>query len=163
MISEYGLESVPYNRTKKAVTWETCTLREWLNETFYNDAFTAEERNHIVATTVTPHENPNCTCDQGNETTDYIFLLSATEYEAYIKENGNIHTKYQYGRPTAFTRTQNVDATGQNDYCWYWLRTSATDNVYACSVNSYGTIDYSSREVYKTGGMVRPAMWITVE
>ena len=33
LISRYGLDCIQYNRRKASVTWETCSLRAWLNET----------------------------------------------------------------------------------------------------------------------------------
>ena len=44
LLSKYGLDAVPYNDdNNSAGTWETCTLRTWLNDTFLNAAFTQEE------------------------------------------------------------------------------------------------------------------------
>lgn len=42
LISKYGLDVRPYNTEYNHVTWEECTLRTWLNDTFLNAAFTPE-------------------------------------------------------------------------------------------------------------------------
>ena len=39
LISKYLLDCKPYNTTDDHVTWETCTLRKWLNDEFINTAF----------------------------------------------------------------------------------------------------------------------------
>ena len=53
LLSKYGLDAVPYNDdNNSAVTWETCTLRTWLNDTFLNAAFTQEEAEAILMTQV---------------------------------------------------------------------------------------------------------------
>ena len=47
LISKYVLDCKPYNTTQTDVTWETCSLRKWLNHEFLYAAFTAEERKRI--------------------------------------------------------------------------------------------------------------------
>ena len=41
IISKYVLDCQQYNSTRTSVTWETCSLRKWLNETFLNAAFSS--------------------------------------------------------------------------------------------------------------------------
>ena len=48
LISSHIIASKRYNDTKVDVTWESCSLRKWLNEDFYNSAFSDEEKNRIV-------------------------------------------------------------------------------------------------------------------
>ena len=38
VMSKYALDCLPYNKVYAYVTWQFCTLREWLNEKFYNRA-----------------------------------------------------------------------------------------------------------------------------
>lgn len=45
VISKEALDCKPYSYTN--VTWETCTLRKWLNNDFINAAFSADERTMI--------------------------------------------------------------------------------------------------------------------
>ena len=67
IISRYGLDAKAYNTSHTSVTWETCTLRSWLNgygassnvdgenytsDNFINTAFTSEEQSAIRTTTV---------------------------------------------------------------------------------------------------------------
>ena len=36
LLSEYGLDVKPYNdNLSSGITWESCTLRRWLNDEFY--------------------------------------------------------------------------------------------------------------------------------
>ena len=48
LISHYGLDAKPYNTDYIDTTWETCSLRAWLNSDFLNTAFTAEEQTAIL-------------------------------------------------------------------------------------------------------------------
>lgn len=65
-------------------TWKDCYLRTWLNETFYNEAFTSEEQKAVIET-----ENENegeekkssLPCPAGEATVDKVFLPSKSEME----------------------------------------------------------------------------------
>ena len=46
LIAKYGLIALPYNEGGDAATWETCSVRAWLNNEFYNGAFTDEEKGY---------------------------------------------------------------------------------------------------------------------
>ena len=82
LISRYGLDAQPYNIVYTDVTWENCTLRTWLNWTFYNKAFSSAEQSAILTTNV---DNSKKQCysgystDGGNNTQDKVFLLSYAE------------------------------------------------------------------------------------
>lgn len=73
VISKYTLDCQRYHRQKEAVTWETCSLRTWLNSTFYNAAFSADEKPQILMT-----------MDSETSAQDKIFLLSIDELEEYF-------------------------------------------------------------------------------
>lgn len=57
LISRYALDAQPYNKDYTSVTWETCTLRTWLNGTFYNKAFSSAEQAAILTTNVDNSKN----------------------------------------------------------------------------------------------------------
>ena len=59
VVSDKALDCKPYNQSRDYVTWETCSLRNWLNNDFINAAFTAEERAMIPTVTVSADMNPN--------------------------------------------------------------------------------------------------------
>lgn len=161
MVSRSGIEAAKYNYEKSNTDWENSTIRQWLNGTFLDEAFTEEEQAYIVAATIIQHKNrDNPTCDQGKETTDKVFLMSAWEYEAYMCNNGNVAETYRCGTPSKVIRSK-VELS--NDlYSWWWLRTSARDGEHACAVTAYGSVNYTSHEVNAIG-MVRPAMWVSAE
>ena len=88
LISRYGLDVQPYNSEKTDVTWETCTLRTWLNNTFFNKAFTSAEQATILTTTVYnfwTEGNTEWESGGGNTTQDRIFLLSYEEANQYLQ------------------------------------------------------------------------------
>ena len=92
LIAEYGLEAKPYNDSYTSVTWETCTLRKWLNSTFLTETFSAEEQKKIVQVTIQT--------ERSNDTADKIFLLSIDEAKKYFVSDDARKTK-----PTAHAKS----------------------------------------------------------
>ena len=84
LLSEYGLEAKAYNEEYVDVTWETCTLRSWLNGEFYQTAFTDKERAQILLTDVVNADNAEYGTEGGNDTQDYVYLLSLDEVQRYF-------------------------------------------------------------------------------
>ncbi len=44
LLSRYVLDAQPYHKENEKVSWQTCNLNKWLNSTFRDAAFTAEEQ-----------------------------------------------------------------------------------------------------------------------
>ncbi len=157
IISKYALDCKAYNETYTDVTWETCTLRTWLNSNFYNTAFSSADKNKIIKTTVTADANPDYSTDPGNNTSDNVFLLSITEANKYFASNAARQCK-----STAYATAQGV-WTSSSGYCWWWLRSpgyylsDASDVDYIGSIITYGSY------VYDDDFAVRPALWISLD
>ena len=96
LISRYVLDCIPYNETNKKVTWETCTLRRWLNSDFYNEAFSGEDRSRIAVSHLKNENNQKSGTKGGNDTDDMVFCLSVSEVMKYYKFN-NWYDKDQMG------------------------------------------------------------------
>ena len=76
LFSKFALDCRPYSDTaSEEVTWETCSLRKWLNEDFLDIAFSDEEKNAIAVSKLINSDSPN----GGNDTYDRIFLLSVNQ------------------------------------------------------------------------------------
>lgn len=57
VISRYGLDTRPYNSTSTSVKWKNSPVRTWLNDEFYQTAFTEQERACILLTKVVNDES----------------------------------------------------------------------------------------------------------
>lgn len=84
LICDKALDRQRYNESDDNVTWETCSLRNWLNTTFFNEAFSIEEKKRIQSTNVSADANPSFNTEPGNTTTDKVFLLSINEVNEYL-------------------------------------------------------------------------------
>ena len=154
LLSTYGLDSMPYNETDEAVTWETCTLRKWLNRDFFNMAFSEEEKCKIQMSHIKNIENPEYHTPGGNDTDDRIFLLSADEAVMYMTQFERQLTKTSYAR--------NVDNfTGYG--CDWWLRSPGFEPNCADHVWDNGEIPNGGYYVNTCWHAVCPAMWIELE
>lgn len=120
-----------YNEEYVDVTWETCTLRQWLNNDFYNE-FSEEEKAYIAKTKLSNPDNAEYGTDGGNDTEDYIYLLSIDEAESL---------------------SEDIRAIGS----WWWLRSPGYDQYYAAEVRSGGSLNAVGDIVNHENG-VRPAL-----
>ena len=155
LISKYVLDCQPYNSSLTDVTWETCSLREWLNGVFIQTAFASGESDVIARTIITGDENPKYDTSVGNNTQDRVFLLSITEAEEYYNSDSERDC-----RPTAYAMAQSVYFS---EYCWWWLRSPGSGSSRAAVINSGGSVNCNGREVDSIYANVRPALWIDLE
>ena len=163
VISDKALDCHPYNSSRTRVTWETCTLRKWLNNDFINAAFYAEERAKIPTVTVSADKNPEYDTNPGNATKDRVFLLSIVETEKYFtsaEARECILTEYAIsnGAWTSDSYTEGGKAT----YLW-WLRSPGISQYGAAGVFSDGDVFEDGYGVNHGDCAVRPAMWITID
>lgn len=162
VISDKVLDFQPYNEkpyyeTRKAITWEQCSLRKWLNGSFLNEAFSEEGRALIQSTTVSVDKIPNYYyTDPGNATTDKVFLLSCNEVEKYFSDHAARKCTL-----TAYAKAHGA-AAYRGDV--WWLR-SLTGPYYAAFVeaSSGGLVYKRSGFVASEDGGIRPALWIDLD
>ncbi|MCR5596856.1 MAG: DUF6273 domain-containing protein [Lachnospiraceae bacterium] len=83
LISRYILDCPPYNTEDADVTWETCTLRNWLNNDFYNTAFSTAEKDRVITANLSNPDNAYWGTEGGNDTNDKVFCLSMEEVRKY--------------------------------------------------------------------------------
>ena len=162
LISKYALECQQYNTEQTDVTWETCTLRSWLNSTFINNAFTEAEQSMIVDTKVTADKNPNYSTNPGNDTTDKIFLLSINEVNKYFTNDDS-----RKSVPTAYAIEQGAyksssETSGGKATCWWWLRSPGSSQDGASLVYDDGSVLNCGHIVGNSDDCVRPALWINL-
>ena len=167
VISRYGLDYKIYNETGEAVTWETCTLRSWLNSEFYNTAFNDSEKASIRTTTLNNPDSPSFGTIGGNTTADNVFCLSIDEAEVYFgaydsrRDNQSISTK-----ATAYAVARGawvIDSTqlyGGN--CWWGLRSPGYYQGSAALIDCRGRADDDANYNRNVNTAIRPALWIGI-
>jgi len=176
ILTEGAIECRPYNETDVPVTWETCTLRTYLNGEFYNK-FSNEDKLRIIETNVINKNNQWWVGIPGGITTnDKIFLLSLEEVVLYFGDSGQladysaspsiyaIDDDYNDYR-VAYTMKELSYGTAHwdaNVACWWWLRSPGWSNDRAAYVIFDGSIDVYGGRVYHNNGCLRPALWLNL-
>ena len=158
VISKYALDCQQYNTEYIGVTWETCSLRNWLNGTFINNAFSKDEQKMIQSKKVTADENPNYSTDPGNDTKDKVFLLSINEVNEYFSSDAERECK-----PTDYAVAQDAHKNDSNGNCWWWLRSPGNYSDCAATVYDDGDVYSSGFTVNSSYTAVRPALWIDLD
>ncbi len=136
LISKYVLDWRKYCDSEVEISWETSTIRTWLNETFKNKAFTSDEQKGIVVLT------------------DSVFLLSKDQEQKYFTSN----LKGQCN-PTEYASAQSNGKCSVDKKCGWWLRgLQKNDNIIA--INENGVIcSYKDVKTDSCYG-VRPVIWV---
>ena len=156
-------ETNAYNGSYTDVTWETCTLREYLNGEFYN-SFSADEKARISETGLTNDNNQWYGTSGGAATVDKIFLLNLEEVVKYFGDSGQL-----MNRPD---NTEDIDdqynsaRIAHNDEgaaSWHWLRSPGANSSSAAVVFHNGKVNVIGNDVHFNRGGVRPALWIYLQ
>jgi len=153
MISESLLDCRKYNNEKQAVTWENCTLREWLNTEFVNNAFAAEEREKMSSMKNQNPDNHGSGTNDDNATEDYVFCLSIEEAEKYFGNN-----EARSAKPTAYAKKNGSYVNSSRGTGWWWLRSPGRNSSNAANVDPVGSIDRLGDYVFLDAYCVRPVI-----
>ena len=192
VVSKYALDSKDYNNIYTDVTWETCSLRKWLNNDFKNEAFTVAEQAKIPTVNIANKNNPRWGTAGGNNTNDQIFILSWEEVESYFGNysyyiSGNM-TGYNQNlicAPTQYAKKNGAYAYTISEYeynsnlkdkgytsdviglraCQWWLRTpGGSSNKNACFVDYRGIVGANCYvDVLTSRFAIRPALYINTK
>ncbi len=170
LISRYGLDKIPFNAKNKVLSWDECSLRDWLNKDFLNAAFTYEEQSAILITEVDNDREQgdnyfdnysyNKTID-GTNTFDKIFLLSVFEANQYFPDNKDKYcalTDYCIKKATNWSSDYMTE--GRATGIW-WLRTSDVWFGNGAVVAINGSIDQKINNIQSVA--VRPVLWVDLE
>ena len=156
LISRFVLDAKPYNERYENVTWETCTLRKWLNEQFFTESFNADEQQFIVLSHIDVAANNSFVkvSDLGNETDDRIFLLSFTEINQFLSSD-----EARQCRATNFAKNHKTYES-DDGFCLWWLRTVGFNPARAVCVMPDGVAGQQGEPVSRDWTGVRPAVWV---
>ena len=156
LISKHIIDRQKFDESSENTSWEKCSLRKWLNNDFYNTAFSSSEKSKILTTSLKNVPNPQHGTSSGNDTNDKIFLLSIDEVKKYFPSD-------------AYTRCQvTLFAKNKGAYCdgayfgYWWLRTTGQSLQNATYIFYSGGISNMGYDVTGSIFGVRPAMWVSL-
>jgi len=167
LLSKYGLEQKKFHDKYELVTWETCSLRSWMNDEFYKTAFTSEEQKFIANSYLLNNDNPKHRTDGGNPTYDKVFLLSLDEVKTYFNSAFEKEDPARGAQLTEHTKAQGAPFSKTDGYYgngWWWLRSpGGVNGKSASAVCKYGDVDLCGFYIDDKETVVRPALWLEVE
>lgn len=136
LVTEQGIDCQTYNNEGTSITWENCSLREWLNSELIEELFTEEELSLIPFTSVTNTDNPHYLNQGkgGNNTKDRLFLLSLDEIRSYLPQK-----EERLLTPTEFALSEGVKVNEKGNSSW-WLRSPGAIPFEASYIADDGSI-----------------------
>ena len=159
LVSKFALDYQPYHTTAQA-TWESSSLRKWLNNEFLKEAFVDTERQKIQNASIRTTNGK--LFDSGILTNDQIFVLS-------VEEANLLSVDQLKCKPTEYAASNGAYKDIYNG-CTVWCLRSPGDIMQgSCAVVQSGGdihkqgckfLDYWDRQPY--GFSIRPAMWIKI-
>ncbi len=171
LLSKYGLDTKAYNEEAADTTWEQSTIRNWLNSSFMDTAFTNEEQAAIIKTKVDNSQAEGYSrlnTSSGNNTEDQVFLLSYKEaFEDYFTSD-----EERICTPTTYADWAGSAYTGFGGGCRWWLRSPGEEQNAALCVEDDGSLInraagtgsmYSRDSVSHECICIRPALWVNLE
>lgn len=136
-LSKYLLDCQQYNKKTSETSWKNSHIRNWLNDTFYNAAFTIEEKQQIQKTTV-------------NNSQDYVFLLDAQQITNLLDN--------ELCYATSYAKKQGTYVANDTGTSSWWVRKSKT-TTYGAFVGAHGKIyDKKNNKVTVKDNGIRPAI-----
>ena len=192
LLSHYILDSVKYNEVLNDVTWKTCSLRNWLNNDFYNAAFSDEEKRYILTMNLVNEDNQLHKTVGGEITSDNVFCLSAADIRKYYDHDftkWNESEQWGYCEPLAASPTEFaksgllrhhiVDEDSYNDtyvkkgytrsiigkdVASWWLRSPGHWSNMACTVRGNGIAGAGNSANVDTADVgVRPVIYVRIK
>lgn len=171
LLTYYGLDMQRYHRSQDSVTWETCSLRAWLNEDFLSKAFTPEEQAAILLTDV-DNSQKQCygwTTAGGKDTQDRLFLLSYAEAHKYFHiqfgVKNNVAARIS---PTAYASAAGARQDNRNNKTeegivagWWFLRSPGCYQYCVAAVGTDGSLYHTY--VDTPHACIRPAFWLDLD
>ena len=158
LISDKALDCQPYNDSLSDITWENCSLRKWMNETFLNEAFIPEEQNKIEETILPADKNRKFRTDPGSTTKDKVFLLGYSESIKYFSGD-----KDRKCVPSMYTREKISNDFKSTETVWWWLRSPSIAQNMVDIVDCYGMPSWRFIEANSDTTCVRPALWVNLD
>lgn len=184
LLADQVLDNQTYNlEYTKDVTWETSTIRSWLNEyeasgnafgtdyssqNFIDGAFSFSEQGVIKTTNIVNDNNIRYGTEGGNNTIDKIFLLSESEVysthaaQSYgFKELYNILDEARRTKSSTYAKAMGICVNTPISYvgnCNWWLRSPGGGNDGAAFVYYCGDVGNAGNYVSCVNFGVRPAL-----
>lgn len=184
LLADKGLDDQLYNTEFTNITWETSTIRSWLNgygasgnvygtdyssKNFIGTALSNSEQSAIKTTSVINNDNINYGTNGGNNTNDKVFLLSESEVYTDSAKPYGFDSDYskcdeaRRSRSSTYAKAMGTLSSTLTDYwgdCVWWLRSPGNDMC--CAAFVYGYVGRNGDFVDSSHRAIRPALHLNL-
>lgn len=172
----YGYGTDPYGHladwndaahTCYANDYATSSIRAWLNDDFYNIAFSSSQKANILTSKLDNKAYKASYSEFDGETTyDKVFLLSWNEVQntAYGFSANTSSDTARAAKHTDYAECQGLWVSASNQCVFQYLRSASNHSISVCYVYSDGNLDgvnWRDWDVSDTDGGARPAIKIS--
>ncbi len=166
LMSRDVLLAIPLHNVYEDITWDKCSLRAWLNDEFYSEAFDEEEQARVLLSENANHANPSFEPHGCADTKDKVFILSLEEAKAYLRteEDRSVIGSADASRYAVIKHLETEEEGSENagKACW-WLRTPGVYQYSAAFVDRDGSIfENGAIANHETYCGVRPVVWVKI-
>ena len=187
LLSDVALDDQKYHTESEDVTWETSTVRSWLNgygsgsnqqfvdysqKNFLGSAFTASEQAAIVNSSLENANNINYGMSGGNNTTDKVFLLSESDIwntdkaESYgFVKDSDTYDEARCCQGSTYAKAVGIYSSTSTDYAGngdWWLRLLGGNSYRAMCVDYGGWVNDYGIYVNDYFSGIRPALNLNI-
>lgn len=189
LISRYGLEAVKFDESKALTNiWSECSLRDWLNNVFFEKAFDDYEKNIIKTPMLHNPVNPFVDEQELYETEDKVYIPSYVDvlgrawdeeyyYNVYSDElsqkwkclltkyakevlKSKFREEYNIMYSSSSDRKQEEDNSDKRVYTYPWLlRTPGAYDGYVMGVSSTGKLEFGGYDICYSN-IIRPMICV---
>lgn len=151
LMAESALDSQPFNMFGEDTGWENCSLRKFLNNKFYNTAFSDSEKDNLVTVTLKDIPYPTAPeyCWNFNDTEDKVWIISyfdAVNEDYGFNSDFDVEDEAKTAKGTDYAFSQGLTGYGENEInSVWWLRTygelGVMHTISKAFTNSYSYYD----------------------
>ena len=131
-----------HSKTKTNIEWQNSDICAWLNNDFYNGAFSEEEKAKVLEYEI---QTKNYGSETSDSTQNRVFLFNIQEVKKYV------------------TGKKYAETTIEDSSKGWLLRDKAENQSHIAYVNEEGNIIDDFGAVMDSVQGIRPAMWIKIE
>ena len=170
LISDKILMSMKYS-FETTSNWENSFVRKYLNESFFDTAFTKEEQSAIIKSKIRNKNNDYYDMvSSGNDTEDYIYLPSNEEvFSTYIAmkygfyEGSGVDDPSKRFRSTMYAKYMGAWWSPVDNYkgnSFWFMRTNGYSESFATYICDFGYIYDRGTSIAQKGAGILPMMKI---
>lgn len=156
------LDAKPYDSSVLIeTTWAESSLRKYLNDVFFKEVFSKQEREKIDSVNLDNENRGNRLDIDGAGESDRVFCLSVEEAEKYFQNNSERKAKAtEYAKSKVGEDGLKYFIDKETETTWWWLRSQGTSGGMAAIIHASGSIDHEGIFVDCGKIGVRPALWM---